>query len=181
MFDLAISIESCSLPAAVSVSDGGTVGLALLPEIENASAFVAVDAARFGAAPGTVRVFEGPDMDALLSGRRRSAHEVALADLAEGKRLEEVVPFWRVVLPGSKVAQKLSCGPDHVAHLIALDAGAVTAQKLNAAINKALQAPDVAEKLSKLGMDPATGTPDNVFAGADAPELQDASAFSAPL
>ena len=25
--------------------------------------------------------------------------------------------------PGSKVAQKLSCGPDHVAHLIALDAG----------------------------------------------------------
>ncbi len=53
----------------------------------------------------------------------RIVAEVALADLAEGKRLEEVVPFWRVVLPGSKVAQKLSCGPDHVAHLIALDAG----------------------------------------------------------
>ena len=31
---------------------------------------------------------------------------------------------------------------------------------LNAAINKALQSPDVAEKLSKLGMDPATGTPE---------------------
>lgn len=53
----------------------------------------------------------------------RIVAEVALADLAEGKRLEEVVPFWRVVQPGSKVAQKLSCGPDHVAHLIALDAG----------------------------------------------------------
>lgn len=53
----------------------------------------------------------------------RIVAEVALADLAEGKRLEEVAPFWRVVLPGSKVAQKLSCGPDHVAHLIALDAG----------------------------------------------------------
>lgn len=49
--------------------------------------------------------------------------EVALADLAEGKALSEVVPFWRVVLPDSKVAQKLSCGPDHVAHLIALDGG----------------------------------------------------------
>jgi len=34
------------------------------------------------------------------------------------------------------------------------------ADALNAAINKALQAPDVAEKLSKLGMDPATGTPE---------------------
>ena len=53
----------------------------------------------------------------------RVVAEVALADLAEGKRLEEVVPFWRVVLPGSKVAAKLSCGPDHVAHLIALDGG----------------------------------------------------------
>jgi tripartite-type tricarboxylate transporter receptor subunit TctC len=31
---------------------------------------------------------------------------------------------------------------------------------LNRAINKALQAPDVVERLSKLGMDPATGTPE---------------------
>jgi hypothetical protein len=54
----------------------------------------------------------------------RVVAEVALADLAGGKRLEEVVPFWRVVLPDSKVAQKLSCGPDHVAHLIALDGAA---------------------------------------------------------
>jgi hypothetical protein len=53
----------------------------------------------------------------------RVVAEVALADLAEGKPLDKVVPFWRVVLPGSKVAQKLSCGPDHVAHLIALDQG----------------------------------------------------------
>ena len=51
----------------------------------------------------------------------RVVAEVALADLAEGKGLDQVVPFWRVVLPGSKVAAKLSCGPDHVAHLIALD------------------------------------------------------------
>jgi hypothetical protein len=49
--------------------------------------------------------------------------EVALQDLADGKLLSEVVPFWRVVLPDSKVAGKLSCGRDHVAHLIALDQG----------------------------------------------------------
>ncbi|MGL4239304.1 hypothetical protein [Tabrizicola sp.] len=50
--------------------------------------------------------------------------EVALRDLDEGKRLDEVVPFWRVVSPDSKVAGKLSCGRDGVAHLIALDGGA---------------------------------------------------------
>jgi hypothetical protein len=47
--------------------------------------------------------------------------EVALQDLAEGKLIDQVVPFWRVVLPDSKVAGKLSCGRDHVAHLSALD------------------------------------------------------------
>ena len=52
--------------------------------------------------------------------------EVALQDLAEGRALDEVVPFWRVVLPDSKVAGKLSCGRDHVAHLIALDLGRAT-------------------------------------------------------
>lgn len=53
----------------------------------------------------------------------RVVSEVALRDLEEGKRLEDVVPFWRVVMPDSKVAAKLSCGRDHVAHLIALDGG----------------------------------------------------------
>lgn len=53
----------------------------------------------------------------------RVVAEVALTDLAEGRPLDQVVPFWRVVTPDSKVAQKLSCGPDHVAHLIALDQG----------------------------------------------------------
>ena len=53
----------------------------------------------------------------------RVVAEVALDDLATGKQLDQVVPFWRVVTPDSKVAKKLSCGPDHVAHLIALDLG----------------------------------------------------------
>lgn len=53
----------------------------------------------------------------------RVVAELALQDLSEGKPLDQVVPFWRVVRPDSKVAQKLSCGPDHVAHLIALDGG----------------------------------------------------------
>jgi hypothetical protein len=53
----------------------------------------------------------------------RIVAELSLRDLAQGKRLDDVIPFWRVVTPDSKVAKKLSCGPDHVAHLIALDRG----------------------------------------------------------
>jgi hypothetical protein len=51
----------------------------------------------------------------------RVVAEVSLRDLADGKALHEVVPFWRVVTPDSPVAKKLSCGADHLAHLIALD------------------------------------------------------------
>jgi hydrogenase maturation protease len=57
------------------------MGLALLPEIEDAAALIAIDAAQFGAAPGSVRVFEGDAMDRQVGARKRSAHELALADL----------------------------------------------------------------------------------------------------
>ena len=53
----------------------------------------------------------------------RVVSEVSLRNLEEGGQLDEVIPFWRVVTPDSKLAEKLSCGPDHVAHLIALDLG----------------------------------------------------------
>ena len=52
----------------------------------------------------------------------RVVAEVALRDLEEGRPLDEVAPFWRIVEPTDKVAAKLSCGPDHIAHLRALDA-----------------------------------------------------------
>jgi hydrogenase maturation protease len=65
----------------VAYRDGGTMGLALLPEIEDAAALIAIDAAQFGAAPGSVRVFEGDAMDRQVGARKRSAHELALADL----------------------------------------------------------------------------------------------------
>jgi hydrogenase maturation protease len=36
--------------------DGGTIGLALLPEIEDAAGFIAIDAAELNAPPGTATV-----------------------------------------------------------------------------------------------------------------------------
>lgn len=78
--------------------DGGTLGLSLLPEIEAADALLVVDAAYFGAVPGTVRRFDGTEMDAQLGGRKRSAHELALADLLGAAALVGRLPPRRVLV-----------------------------------------------------------------------------------
>ncbi|MCZ8315143.1 hypothetical protein [Phreatobacter sp.] len=52
----------------------------------------------------------------------RVVAEVALQDLTQGKGMDAVAPFWRLVTPDSKVAQGLSCGPEGVEHLARLDA-----------------------------------------------------------
>jgi hypothetical protein len=54
----------------------------------------------------------------------RVVAECALEELAGGKDLADVVPFWRLVAPTDKVAAKLSCGPEGVEHLRRLDAAA---------------------------------------------------------
>lgn len=71
----------------VVLRDGGTIGLGLLVEIEAASALIAIDAAEMGVRPGEVRVFEGAEMERMLSGPKRTAHEVALADLIAAAKL----------------------------------------------------------------------------------------------
>ena len=67
--------------ASVVYHDGGTIGLALLPLIENRGGVILVDAADFGGCLGEVRLFEGDDMDALLRVKRSTPHEIAVSDL----------------------------------------------------------------------------------------------------
>jgi len=78
--------------------DGGTLGLSLLPEIECADALILVDASEIGAAPGTVRLFEGTAMDAQLGGKKRTAHEVAAADLLAASALTGQRPALRALI-----------------------------------------------------------------------------------
>ncbi|MGO9546069.1 MAG: hydrogenase maturation protease [Rhodomicrobium sp.] len=85
-------------PKHVTYRDGGTIGLALLPEIEDSSAFIAVDAAELGAPPGTVLVFEAEAMDAQLSGRKRTVHEVALSDMLGAAALAGTLPARRALV-----------------------------------------------------------------------------------
>lgn len=73
--------------AGLDIVDGGTIGLALLPQLEAADAVIIVDAAEMGAAPGEMRVFLDQEVDRHLSGKRRSVHEVAVLDLLAAAEL----------------------------------------------------------------------------------------------
>lgn len=44
----------------------------------------------------------------------RIAAEAALEDMAAGKKLDQITPFWRIVDAKSTVIKKLSCGPEFV-------------------------------------------------------------------
>jgi len=62
--------------------DGGTLSFTLAVPISECSALLVIDAAELGAAPGTVRSFEGAEMDRFLGENRKgSVHEVGLLDL----------------------------------------------------------------------------------------------------
>lgn len=106
-------MSGAAAESAVTYRDGGTIGLALLPEIEDATAFIAVDAAELGAAPGTVRVLEGGAMDALLSSRKLSVHEAGLSDLLSAAALAGTLPSRRalVAIQPATVAGGLALSP----------------------------------------------------------------------
>jgi hydrogenase maturation protease len=78
--------------------DGGTMGLTLLVEMEDADALIVIDAAMLGQPAGSVQMFEGPDMDHFLRHRGRNPHDVGLDDLMDGLRLREAVPEHRALI-----------------------------------------------------------------------------------
>ncbi len=82
----------------VSILDGGTIGLSLLPEIEDAEMVIIVDASEIGESPGTMRIFRNQEIDQQLSGKRRSVHEVALYDLFSAAAIRGRSPEQRVLI-----------------------------------------------------------------------------------
>lgn len=83
---------------ALQPIDGGTIGLALLPELEDAAAVIVVDASEIGAEPGALRLFCDGEIDAQLSGKRRTVHEVALLDLFAAAAIRGRMPARRALV-----------------------------------------------------------------------------------
>jgi len=82
----------------LEILDGGTIGLSLLPEIEDADAVIIVDASEIGERPGAMKIFHNGEIDQQLSGKRRSVHEVALYDLFSAAAIRGRSPQQRVLI-----------------------------------------------------------------------------------
>jgi hydrogenase maturation protease len=82
----------------VAILDGGTLGLALLPVLQNFGAAIFVDAVRSGdAPPGTLIRIDG---DEVLPAVRQhlSVHQIGVADLLDAARLTNHYPSELVLL-----------------------------------------------------------------------------------
>jgi hydrogenase maturation protease len=82
----------------VSVLDGGTLGLSLLPYLEDAHEAILVDAIRGDGPPGSFVRLEGDEV-VPAAAERLSVHQVGVADLLEGARWRGRYPS-RVILLG---------------------------------------------------------------------------------
>ena len=78
-------------PEEVQVLDGGTLGLDLLPFVEDANRLLVLDALEIDAEPGTIARLEGDEVPAYL-GVKVSPHQIGLADLLVAARLRGSVP-----------------------------------------------------------------------------------------
>jgi hydrogenase maturation protease len=79
------------IPEGMTVLDGGTLGLSLLPYLEDAEKVILVDAINAEGPPGSFVRLEGDEVGPAVAGRL-SVHQVGVADLLDAAR-------WRGRLP----------------------------------------------------------------------------------
>lgn len=72
--------ERYRFPAGVTVLDGGTLGLDLLPRLEGVARLLVVDAVETGRAPGTLVRLAGDEVPVVLE-TKVSPHQMGLKDL----------------------------------------------------------------------------------------------------
>jgi hydrogenase maturation protease len=97
--------------ADYEIIDGGTIGLSLLPEIEDADAVIVIDAAEIGESPGTMRIFHNQEIDKQLSGKKKTVHEVALSDLFSAAAIRGRCPARRALIAIQPASTDLGLKP----------------------------------------------------------------------
>ena len=96
-------LERYEPPPGALVLDGGTLGLSLLPQVEDAERVILVDAIRGEAPPGSLVRLEGDEVAPAVAARL-SVHQIGVADLLDGARWVDRYPPVLVLLglvPGS--------------------------------------------------------------------------------
>ncbi len=101
--------ETRALPDGVKVLDGGTLGLQLLPYLEDAERAILVDAIAADGPPGTLVRLDGEDVGPAVAARL-SVHQVGVSDLIEAARWRGRVPPTLVLLGSVPETTELGVG-----------------------------------------------------------------------
>lgn len=88
-----------AFPDHVTLLDGGTQGLYLLPHLEEADGVVVVDAVDYGLPPGTLHVLVDEEVPAVLAARKVSLHQTGFQEILGLLALRGRTPA-RIVLVG---------------------------------------------------------------------------------
>ncbi len=91
--------EDWSFPPTVTLMDGGTQGLYLLPHLETADALIVIDAIDYGLPPGTRRLFRDGDVPAFLGAKKMSLHQTGFQEVLASAMLLDRCPA-RLILVG---------------------------------------------------------------------------------
>lgn len=106
------------LPAHVSVVDGGTQGLYLLPLVQEVQHLLVLDSVDFGARPGAVVVLRDDEIPRFFGQRPLSLHQTAFTDVLFAAELTGARPE-RITLVGAQYENLDSWGGGLTAPLAA--------------------------------------------------------------
>ncbi len=105
-------LEQYDFPEGVRVMDGGTLGLDLLPYLEDASRLLVVDAVQARKPAGTLVRLAGDEIPVFLDASKVSPHQEGLEDLLAVATLKGYLPqevvFWGAQIESLGVGLELS-------------------------------------------------------------------------
>ncbi|MBV6638895.1 MAG: HyaD/HybD family hydrogenase maturation endopeptidase [Mameliella sp.] len=84
--------QNWALPADITLLDGGTQGLYLLPFLEQADTLIVFDAVDYGLAPGTLKIVEGDAVPRFMGAKKMSLHQTGFQDVIATAQLMGYCP-----------------------------------------------------------------------------------------
>ncbi|MCR9107375.1 HyaD/HybD family hydrogenase maturation endopeptidase [Marivita sp. XM-24bin2] len=87
------------LPEGVTLLDGGTQGLYLLPFLEEADTLIVFDAVDYGLEPGTLKIVEDDEVPRFMGAKKMSLHQTGFQDVIATAQLMGYCPA-RLLLIG---------------------------------------------------------------------------------
>lgn len=84
--------KTWSLPEHVTLLDGGTQGLYLLPFLEDADVLLVFDAVDYGLTPGTMKIVENEEVPRFMGAKKMSLHQTGFQDVIATAQLMGYCP-----------------------------------------------------------------------------------------